>query len=40
MIILVTSNFNDDLIENEKASMETLFFHYKSIGMFLDVKSG
>ena len=38
MPVLVTSNFDDDLIENERASMETPFSHYKSIGDFLDVQ--
>ena len=33
MPILVTSNF-----ENERASMETAFSHYKSIGNFLDAQ--
>ena len=35
--VLVTSNF-DDLIKNEWASMETPFSHYKSMGIFLDLK--
>ena len=30
MPVLVISNFDDDWIKNECASMETLFFHYKS----------
>ena len=30
--VLVTSNFDDDLIKNEWASMETPFFNYKSMG--------
>ena len=30
MPVLVTSNFNDDFIKNEQASMETPFSHYKS----------
>ena len=34
MPVLVTSNFDDDLIKNEQASMETLFSHYKSMGIF------
>ena len=38
MHVLVTSNFNNDLIKNERASMETPFFHYKSMGNFLDVQ--
>ena len=36
MSVLVTSNFDDDLIKNERASMETAFCHYKSMGIFLD----
>ena len=36
MPLLVTSNFDDDSIKNEQASMETPFFHYKSMGKFLD----
>ena len=38
MPIQVTSNFDDDLIKNEWASMETLFSHDKSMGNFLDLK--
>ena len=38
MPVLVTSNFDDDSIKNERASMETPFSHYKSIGDFLDVQ--
>ena len=38
MPVLVTSNFNDDLIKNERASMETPFSHYKSMENFLDVQ--
>ena len=38
MPVLVTSNFDDDLIENERASMETAFSHYKSLGNFLDAQ--
>ena len=34
MPVLVTSNFDDDLIKNEKSSMETPFFYYKSMGNF------
>ena len=30
MPVLVTSNFDDDSIENERTSMETAFSHYKS----------
>ena len=36
MSVLVTSNFDDDSIKNELASMETAFSHYKSMGNFLD----
>ena len=39
MHVLVTSNFDDDSIKNEWASMETPFSHYKSIGNFLDLKA-
>ena len=38
MPVLVTSNFNDDSIRNEGASMETPFSHYKSMGNFLDAQ--
>ena len=31
---LATRNFDDDLIKNEPASMETAFSHYKSMGTF------
>ena len=37
MPVLVTSNFDDDSIKNEWASMETSFSHYKSMGNFLEV---
>ena len=33
--VLVTSNFDDDSIKNERNSMETAFAHYKSMGNFL-----
>ena len=36
--VLVTSNFDDDSIKNEWASMETAFSHYKSMGNFLDAQ--
>ena len=36
--VLVTSNFDDDSIKNERASMETPFSHYKSMGNFLDAQ--
>ena len=38
MPVLVTSNFDDDSIKNEWASMETPFSHYKSMGNFLDAQ--
>ena len=38
MPVLVTSNFDDDLIKNEQASMETPFSHYKSMGNFSDAQ--
>ena len=38
MPFLVTSNFDDDLIKNERAGMETPFSHYKSMGIFLDAQ--
>ena len=38
MPVLVTSNFDDDSIKNERASMETPFSHYKSMGDILDVQ--
>ena len=38
MPVLVTSNFDDDSIKNERASMETAFSHYKSVGIFLDAQ--
>ena len=38
MPILVTRNFDDDSIKNERASMETRFSHYKSMGDFLDTQ--
>ena len=34
MPVLITSNFDDDSIKNERASMETHFSHYKSMGKF------
>ena len=38
MPVLVTSNFDDDSIKNERASMETLFLHYKYMGNFLEAQ--
>ena len=35
MLVLVTSNIDDDSIKNERASMETAFSQYKSMGKFL-----
>ena len=32
--VLVTGNFDDDSIKNERASMDTAFSHYKSTGNF------
>ena len=37
MPVLVTSNFDDDSIKNERASMESPFSHYKSMRDILDV---
>ena len=37
--VLVTSNFDDDSIKNEWASMETPFSHNQSMRNFLDLKS-
>ena len=36
--VLVTSNFDDDSIKNERASMKTVFSHHKSMGIFLDAQ--
>ena len=38
MPVLVTSNFDDDSIKNEQASIETPFSHDKSMGNFLDAQ--
>ena len=38
MPVLVTSNFDDDSIKTEQASMETAFTHCKSMGTFLDAQ--
>ena len=38
MPVLVTSNFDDESIKNERASMETPFSHYKFMGNFLDAQ--
>ena len=37
MPVLITSNFDDDSIKNERASMETPFSHYV-YGIFLDAQ--
>ena len=36
--VLVTSKFPDDLIKNERASMETPISYWKSMGNFLDAQ--
>ena len=36
MSVLNTSNFDEDSIINERASMETAFSHFKCMGNFLD----
>ena len=38
MAVLFTSNFDDDSIKNEHASMETPFSHCKCMGNFLDAQ--
>ena len=38
MPVLVSSSFDEDSIKNERASMETPFSHYKSMGYFLDAQ--
>ena len=38
MPVLVTKNVEDDLIKNERASMETPFSHYKTMGNFLNAQ--
>ena len=38
MSVLVTCNSDDDSIKNERASMETQYSHYKSMGNFLDAQ--
>ena len=38
MLVLVSGNFDDDSIKNERASMEAPFSHYKSMGNFLDAQ--
>ena len=39
VLTLATSNFDDDSIKNEWASMMTPFSHYKSMRIFLDLKA-
>ena len=38
MSVLITSNFNDDSVKNERTSMETAFSNYKSMGNYLDAQ--
>ena len=38
MPVLVTSKFDEDLIKNERASLETPFSHYKTMGSFSDAQ--
>ena len=38
MPVLLTSNFDDDSIKNERASIKKAFSHYKSMGNFLDAQ--
>ena len=38
MPVLLTSNFDDDSIKDDQASMETPFSHYNSMGDILDVQ--
>ena len=38
MPVLVTSNFDDASIKNERTSIETPFFHYMPVGKILDVQ--
>ena len=38
MPILNISNFDDDSIKHERASMETPFSHYKSMGNIFDAQ--
>ena len=39
MPVLVTSNFDDDSIKNERASTETAFSYYKSMDNFLNARA-
>ena len=36
--VLVTNNFDDDSIKHERASMDTPFSHYKSMGNVFDAQ--
>ena len=38
MPVLVTSKFDKDPIKNKRASLETPFSHYKSMGKFSDAQ--
>ena len=38
MPVLVTSKFDKDPLENERASLEAQFSHYKSMGNFSDAQ--
>ena len=38
MLVVVTSNFDNDSIKKDRASIETLFSHYKSMGIFLEAQ--
>ena len=38
MPVLFTSNFDDDSVKKERASMETPLSHYKSMGIILDAR--
>ena len=38
MHVLVTNKNEDESIKNEGASVVTTFYHYKSMGIFLDAQ--
>ena len=38
MPVLVTNNFDEDPIKNERVNLKIPFFHYKSMGNFLDTQ--
>ena len=38
MPVLATSNFDDDSIKNERASMEAAFSYFKCVGIFQTLK--